>query len=309
MATVRGAMNRLMRAARSGSRELRGTGISSPGPVTASVSAGAPAFPHSVAVSDGRVLCDHPLAPHIILDGHCLLVTPRVLMGSYEPAVTAFLMRAVQPGDTVVDIGANQGFHTLTLGLRVGPTGHVWAFEPHPRTRAFLQDNVDSNGLHHTVTVVDAAAWSSAGELTFRARTGEAAGSYLVDAFAIPDDRVTGEDVTVRTVDTGAYLAALPAPPTLIKLDAEGAETTILRSAELVLRDHHPTTILEILPSSFETVAALDEWEAWLLELGYEIGRLDHDGSVQPLGSDGLRSVSHSGDVVLWVPGGRGAPR
>lgn len=267
-----------------------------------------PTVPHSVGLGDGRVLCDHPLAQHIILDGRCLLVTPRVLMGSYEPAVTRFLLGAAQLGDAVVDIGANQGFHTLTLGLRVGPDGHVWAFEPHPRTRAFLADNMASNGLHHTVTVVDAAAWSSDGELTFRARTGEAAGSYLRDAFDVPDDRAEGDDITVRTVDIGAFLADLPTPPRLIKLDAEGAETTILRSAAPVLRASHPTIVLEILPGAFASPTALDEWERELRGLGYEIGRLDVAGAVQPLGPDGFRSIQGSADVVLWVRGGAGAP-
>lgn len=230
-------------------------------------------------------------------------------MGTYEPAVTSFLHHAVRPGDLAVDIGANQGFHTLTLGLGVGPTGRVHAFEPHPRTRRILEDNVASVGLHHTVTVIDAAAWSSDGELTFRARAGEAAGSYLRDAFSVPDDYAEGEDLLVRTVDTGAFLAALPSPPALIKLDAEGSETAILHSAESVLRAHHPTVVLEILPSSFASEQALDEWEGWLRELGYEIGTLDAAGAVQPLGPSGLRSVTHSADVVLWVPGGRGAPR
>lgn len=268
----------------------------------------APVPPHAVGLSDGRVLSDHPLAPHIILDGYCLLVTPRVLMGTYEPGVTALLLNAVRPGDTVIDIGANQGFHTLTMGLRVGPEGRVWAFEPHPRTRRILEDNVASNGLHHTISVMDAAAWSSDGELAFRARTGEAAGSYLRDAFSIPDDQTEGEDLLVRTVDTGAFLEALPTPPSLIKLDAEGSETAILRSAEEVLRAHHPTIVLEILPSSFTSGDELDDWERWLRDLGYEVGHVDRVGDVHILAPGGFRSVERSADVALWIPGGSGAP-
>ena len=40
-------------------------------------------------------------------------------------------MRAVvQPGNVVVDIGANIGLHTALLADLVGPAGHVHAFEP-----------------------------------------------------------------------------------------------------------------------------------------------------------------------------------
>lgn len=260
-----------------------------------------------MALSDGRVLAQHPIAPHMIVDGYCLLVTPPILLGTYEPAVTRFLRGAVGPGDVVVDIGANQGFHTLTLGMLAAPNGQVWAFEPHPRTRRILRDNIASNGLHHVVSVVDAAAWSSEGELLFRARGGEAAGSYLRDAFTIVDDTAEGEDMIVRTVDIATFLDNLPTPPTLIKIDAEGSEPTILRRAADVLRAHHPTVVLEVLPSAFESDDALDEWEGWLRGLGYEIAYLDHFGTA-PLAGGSFRSMRHGVEAVLYVPGGRGAP-
>lgn len=265
--------------------------------------------PHGVAVSDGRVMTGHPVAGQMIADGFCLLVTPRVLLGTYEPAVTAYLRAAVRPGDTVVDIGANQGFHTLTLGMGVLPGGHVWAFEPHPRSRRILLDNVASNFLHHTVTVSDAAAWNAEGELTFRARTGEAAGSYLRDAYTIPGDEAEGEDIQVRTIDTGAFLAGLPSPPNLIKLDAEGSEPEILRAAADVLRAHHPTIVLEVLRPTFESDEAIDEWERWLRDdLGYDVSYLDAGGMPRPQPRGSFRRLTHAAEVALTVRGGRGAP-
>lgn len=255
--------------------------------------------PHSVGLSDGRVLCDHPLAPHIILDGHCLLVTPRVLMGRYEGAVSSFLQRVVQAGDIAVDIGANQGFHTLTLGLRVGPTGHVWAFEPHPRTVRFLVDNVASIGLHHIVTVVEAAAWSEEGAMTFRARSGEAAGSYVKGAYSVPDDRVPGDDIEVVTVDIAAFLTDLPRPPKLIKLDAEGSERVILTAAQDLLRRTRPIVVLEFLPAAHLAASEAAEWEQWLRDLGYVIAQLDPNGMPVALPSGGLPDVREPIDIVL----------
>lgn len=261
-----------------------------------------------VALSDGRVLAHHPVASHIILDGHCLLVTPRVLMGTYERGVTTFLRSAVRPGDIVVDVGANQGFHTLTLGMSVLPHGHVWAFEPHPRSYRILEDNVATTFLHHTVTVIDAAAWSREGESTFRARDGEAAGSYLREAFTIPGDRAAGKDLQVRTVEFGAFLAELSAPPALIKLDAEGSEPTILHSAADVLRAHHPTIVLEVLRSALGTDDEINDWEIWLRDLGYEIAYLDELGAAVPTPPGSFRRLQHGAEAVLYVRGAPGAP-
>jgi FkbM family methyltransferase len=298
MPTARGALRRGKRALQAGIRELlRPTPDPPPSPPPKPV-------PQGVGLSDGRVMLGHPVAGQMIADGHCLLVTPRLLLGTYEPAVTAFLRAAVRPGHTVVDIGANQGFHTLTLGMGVLPDGHVWAFEPHPRSRRILLDNVIAAFLQHTVTVVDAAAWSSEGELTFRARVGEAAGSYLRDAFVIPGDRAEGEDIQVRSIDTGAFLAGLPSPPDLIKLDAEGSEPEILRSAASVLRQHHPTVVLEVLRSTFESDDAIDEWEQWLRDdLGYDIAYLEGSGSVRTVDRGAFRELTHGAEVVLSAPG------
>src|SRR5688572_20988587 len=52
------------------------------------------------------------------------------LLGSFEPATVRAYRRIVKPGQTVLDIGANIGAHTLPLARLVGPGGRVIAFEP-----------------------------------------------------------------------------------------------------------------------------------------------------------------------------------
>ena len=55
--------------------------------------------------------------------------------------------RLISPGDTVLDIGANIGQYTRFMSHCVGPTGHVYAFEPIPATFDFLSNNVRELGL------------------------------------------------------------------------------------------------------------------------------------------------------------------
>jgi FkbM family methyltransferase len=52
------------------------------------------------------------------------------LLGSFERSTVEALANLVKPGDTVFDIGANIGAHTLGLARMVGPQGRVFAFEP-----------------------------------------------------------------------------------------------------------------------------------------------------------------------------------
>ena len=51
------------------------------------------------------------------------------------------LLRLTDPGDTVLDVGANIGHMTSLLAHAVGDRGRVIAFEPHPETFALLRRN------------------------------------------------------------------------------------------------------------------------------------------------------------------------
>jgi tRNA A58 N-methylase Trm61 len=50
--------------------------------------------------------------------------------GEFSYLEAALLVQLCSPGDTVIDVGANIGTHTVALSKRVGPQGFVYAFEP-----------------------------------------------------------------------------------------------------------------------------------------------------------------------------------
>jgi len=60
----------------------------------------------------------------------------------FDIAVSEAAWRLLQPGDRAVDVGANIGYMTSLFAARVGPTGRVDSFEPHPRIAARLAHNV-----------------------------------------------------------------------------------------------------------------------------------------------------------------------
>src|SRR3989338_10151644 len=58
-----------------------------------------------------------------------------------------FLRRLLQPGQKVIDIGANYGVYALSMAQTVGATGFVWAFEPASDTVKLLADGIAVNGF------------------------------------------------------------------------------------------------------------------------------------------------------------------
>ncbi|MEH2160636.1 MAG: FkbM family methyltransferase [Nostoc sp.] len=66
-------------------------------------------------------------------------------LGVIDLAVTETLWRLSEPGELVVDVGANIGYMTAVLAVRVGSIsgGSVWAFEAHPEIFTELEYNVE----------------------------------------------------------------------------------------------------------------------------------------------------------------------
>jgi Methyltransferase FkbM domain len=59
-------------------------------------------------------------------------------MPEFETAELEFTQRFLQPGMTVLDIGANCRLYTLLPAHRVGTSDRVFAFQPSPRERKRL---------------------------------------------------------------------------------------------------------------------------------------------------------------------------
>ena len=56
--------------------------------------------------------------------------------------------RSIQPGDVVIEVGANIGPHTVFLAQHVGPQGLVLAFEPQRILFQTLCANLALNSIH-----------------------------------------------------------------------------------------------------------------------------------------------------------------
>ncbi len=61
--------------------------------------------------------------------------------GVHDLAVSEAIYRLLDEGDTAVDVGANIGYTTSIMAVRVGRSGRVMSFEPHPMVFDLLTEN------------------------------------------------------------------------------------------------------------------------------------------------------------------------
>jgi FkbM family methyltransferase len=158
---------------------------------------------------------------------------------------TQYLEPYVEPGDVVVDVGANYGYTTTYFASEVGPEGYVLSLEPEPDTRALLEHNVRSNG-YQNVAIVPAAAGDRSGTVSlFRSATNFA--NHSLNGSLVPNVRDWVE-VDVVTVDDLCESRLGDRLPTVLKVDVEGWEWAVLEGSRRTLERARPAIWLEYWP-------------------------------------------------------------
>jgi FkbM family methyltransferase len=168
-------------------------------------------------------------------------------LGQFHPGErdAEVLPEMVSLGDCVLDVGANVGYYTLLLSKLVGPTGHVFAFEPIAETAEVLLF-MCRFAAYRNITVMQMAASDRAGLVGFDV---PASASGLPDYFRA--SMAAGRDIYCAPLDSFPF----PARISFIKVDAEGSEAAVLRGAQRLIRADQPTILSECretLPAGYQ---------------------------------------------------------
>jgi FkbM family methyltransferase len=189
-----------------------------------------------------------------------------------ELPVSETINRLLDPGEVAVDVGANIGHMTSIMALRVGPTGKVLAFEPHPLTF----DELNANIGHWT------------------ALTGTHIHAHRIALSDSIDDgvlNVPGEDSINRAIATVSHGGSGPGarysirldrldtyltdsePVGLLKVDVEGHEAHVLRGAQSAIQRKRIRDIVfeEYRPYPTAATAFLEANEYTVFSLGVSL--------------------------------------
>jgi FkbM family methyltransferase len=175
---------------------------------------------------------------HLRVDPNDLIGRTVFVNGLWEAPIATHFANHIQPGDYVLDIGANLGQFSLLAAVRAGATGKVFAVEASPVMASRLRQNISLNGFRN-VEVIEAAAWNTAGTLLLT--SGQPGNRGMA--------KVVGEGVTeqvtpVRAVRLEDVLAGLGCPRVdVVKIDIEGAELKALQGLSHIIEHSWPRQI------------------------------------------------------------------
>lgn len=152
-----------------------------------------------------------------------------------------FVRTALQAGEQAIDIGANVGVYALSMALKVGAEGRVWAFEPTPATADLLEESIALNGFAQTI--VDRRAVSDrVGECTFVVHPEPELNGLLRSGMTDG----TRLQVPLTTLDVAAQEHGWHRID-FVKIDAEGEEAAIVRGGAAFFDRFSPLVQFEVV--------------------------------------------------------------
>jgi FkbM family methyltransferase len=183
-----------------------------------------------------------------------------LLYGTFELKELEFVQKYLRPSDLVLDIGANVGLYSVLMGVAVGGTGRVFAFEPSPANVLRLRKNLQRNHLE-SAQVFPCALGEQDGQLALHLAQDPAYPSLV----EVESGLSSGADITVEVCRLDGVWEKLGRPMVAFaKIDVEGAEMAVIQGASHLLRACKPTLLIEA-----NSVTQLGHIDELLKPLGY----------------------------------------
>ncbi|MFC3073662.1 FkbM family methyltransferase [Shinella pollutisoli] len=182
------------------------------------------------------ILSDREKSYQIFLPDHATDYIQKKVYQSgvaYELDMLRDMAGRLEPGDLVLDVGANVGNHSLYLAAVCGC--HVVAYEPNTHLADAIVQSAKLNGLGKQIRVHAKGVGEVVGKGQFEKKIEENLGGQKL----IPGQG----DLAITTLDRSKF----EQPVKAIKIDVEGMEMSVLRGADRLIARDRPAFYIECM--------------------------------------------------------------
>jgi len=234
-------------------------------------------------------------------DGHFVYVDPMdeavgahlIARGYWESWIHKAVCDLVQPGDHIIEVGANFGVYTLAMARLIGDGGSLLSFEANPDLAALVARSIHFNGYSGRARLVAKAAADASGELSFGVSRRNAGGGTLST-----EPSGLGADARLITVPAARLDDEADQDVRLLRMDAEGSEPLILRGAGRLLKRPDVVVIMEwdIIQMAARTDVA--DHVDWLSGMGFRFWQIRFDSTLLEIPAAEMSALA-SCDIVM----------
>ena len=160
-----------------------------------------------------------------------------------EPFTVEQILNRVTDETVFLDVGGHLGQFSLAVAaqLRHLNTQKVFVFEPFSRSFEYLERNIEANNLQNIIKSESLCISDKNGVIYFYADPLQSDYSSTVKN---SDGSSVKSKIEVKTVTIDSYFKSI-SPPTLVKIDVEGAELSVLRGMTEIISKYKPTLLIE----------------------------------------------------------------
>ena len=217
--------------------------------------------------------------------------------GRVDPWISRVIARAVSPGMTVIDAGANVGYFTMLLAHQVGAHGTVHAFEPNVDLAKLVRRSAMVNHLGDTIVVHPVPLGAEDGREMWLCVPGDAlAGSAVHDeewrrAWTADTQAGFHDERCLRMETRAVVLQRLDSLPdardiAFVKIDVEGFEPQVWAGMSGLLAGEALRTI--VMEYAAGHYADADAFRGELYRPGWSVSLIDSRDGPVPISQDAL---------------------
>ncbi len=188
-----------------------------------------------------------------------------------EIKLTKFLVKNFKESDIFYDIGANYGFYTY---LALEFCKEVHSFEPLLEVFHYLKLNLENEPR---AFLNNFALYNENGEVViYKSKYGLGGSTIIGDVYKENKNSFLNNAEKVKTITLDDYFKN-HTPPTIMKIDVEGAEYLVLEGGKNLLKNYNPIIAMEIWQDSKNHKQAIE----LLKNFGYQAYEIDFDGEIK----------------------------
>ena len=216
--------------------------------------------------------------------------------GEWAQKEIEVILEFIRSGDTVIDVGANIGAHTLAFSNKVGLQGKVISFEPQAELFKLLSRNVVQNNAADHVTLFNNGldfenSTISIPKLNISQRSNYA--GISLEKFVENSHNKDKESTSVKLIKLDDLNLE---KVNLIKIDVEGMENRVIAGAVSTITRHKPNLFVEAsdLQNCFEYLKLLKQKEY----IFFYVATPAYNPKNFKQNSDNMFGVAHESNVL-----------
>ena len=196
------------------------------------------------------------------------------ILGTYEdPKTQQRLISWCKKDAVFYDIGANVGYHAFIANLFI-TDGRVYSFEPIPANISLFNQHLALNKEEmpdHNISLLTFAISDKEKEVQFSNNETATDGNTYITSSQVY--KQADKILTVQCFSIDSLLEKAYEPPTILKIDVEGAELDVLKGAVNTLTTYKPNILLATHDCHLPGIK--EKCVSFLTNLGYV---LEHTG-------------------------------